>query len=178
MFGPELNVYDFDDTLVQSKGTGSIYIVNKKLNTRVRRDAQDFHDIILKDSEELDLREVESHTGKKLLKHFYKLKQDYKKLGSNGVAICTARSDASAIAVFLNNKKIFGVETVAVGDRFPSGEFATISAVRKKEFLREKIIKRELKILRFYDDNELNCIYAQELKKEFPDVEIHIEHVN
>lgn len=171
----ELNVYDFDDTLIRTEGT--IHLVNNETGERRELHPHEFHEYRLKPHEEFDLSDFDKLVEPTELPHLHKMKADYDRLGPHGVSICTARPDANPVIQLMSTFGMPDIEVVAVGDAAPRGDVGTINSSRKKSYLRSKILQRGLRILRFYDDNADNVNAALSLKGEFPDVEVEAELV-
>lgn len=171
----ELNVYDFDDTLVTTEGT--IHLVNKKTGERRELHPHEFHEYHLQPNEEFDLSDFDKLVNPQALPHLTRMKADYERLGPHGVAICTARPDASPVIDFMGTQGMADVEIVAVGEAKPVGDVGTLNAHRKKSYMKNKILQRGLSILRFFDDNAENCESVASLASDFPDVHIEVEHV-
>lgn len=173
----ELNVYDFDDTLV--KTDGSIYLVNNNTGGRRAISSHEFHEYDLQPHEEYDVSDFDADEliNPTTLPHLAKMKADYQRLGPHGVSICTARPDAGPVIDFMGKHGMADIEIVAVGDPVPRGSVGDINPARKKAYLKNKILQRDLRILRFYDDDESNVQAAQTLVDTFPNVTIEVEHV-
>jgi hypothetical protein len=172
---PELNVYDFDDSLVETKGI--IEILNK--NTGIKREisAHLFHTISLAPHEEFVLDDFNKLLEAKPLPLLDRMKEKYKQLGPMGVSVCTARPEPDAVRDFMIQHGMGDIEIAAVGDAAPRGDVAHINSSRKRKYLRTKILERDLKVLRFFDDNAENCRAALTLKNEFPNIQIEVEQI-
>lgn len=173
----ELNVYDFDDTLVRTEGT--IHLLNTQTGERRELHPHEFHEYELGPDEEFDLSDFGVVINPVKLPHLSRMKSDYARLGPYGVAICTARPSIEEVAKFMAREGMGDIEMVGVGLFQPVkgkgvGEH---NARRKKDYLKGKLQQRKLKVLRFFDDNEMNCAAAKTLAKEFPDVQIEVELV-
>lgn len=176
-FPRELNVYDFDDTLARTEGV--IHLVNTDTGERRELHPHEFHEYELKNNEEFDLSDFGVVINPVTLPHLARMKADYARLGPKGVSICTARPTTDEVVKFITQEGMTGVEVVAVGRFSPIkghgvGEH---NAAKKKEYLKKKIEERNLNILRFFDDNAMNCSAAQSLVQEYPDVVIEVELV-
>ena len=172
----ELNVFDFDDTLVATEGT--IHLINLETDERRELHPHEFHEYRLKPHEHFDLSDFERLKNPVSLPHLQKMKSDYQRLGPHGVSVCTARADAAPVMEFMESQGMPGIEIVAVGDASPTGDVGAINPARKKAYLKSKILERGLRTLRFYDDNIGNVMAARSLASVFPDVTIEVEHVN
>lgn len=179
IFGPaepgELNVYDFDDTLVKTDGT--IRLINKKTGERKELAPHEFHEYQLSDDEDFDLTGFNVLTNPVKLPHLKKMKNDYTRLGKYGVSVCTARPSANEVIDFLAAEGMPDIEVVAVGVFNPKGNLTKINATNKQNYVRSKIKQRKLRVLNFYDDNIANCNAIEKLKDEFPTVKIGVEKV-
>lgn len=171
----ELNVYDFDDSLVETKGI--IEVLNTTTGHKREISAHLFHTVSLESHEEFILEDFNKLLDPKPLPLLDKMKEKYTQMGSKSVSVCTARPEAAAVIEFLTKYGMGDVEVAAVGDAAPRGNVAQINSSRKRKYLRKKILERGLKILRFYDDNAENCRAAQTLQNEFPDVQIEVEQI-
>jgi len=172
----ELNVYDFDDTLVKTEG--SVHLVNNQTGERRDLHPHEFHEYRLKEYEEFDLSDFDKLVEPTELPHLSKMQADYARLGPHGVSICTARPDANPVIEIMATFGMPDIEIVALGDPVPKGNISHLNSSRKKTYLTKKILQRGLKILRFYDDNIDNVSSARTLVNEFPDVQIEIELVS
>lgn len=171
----ELHVYDFDDSLVETKGT--IGILNKDTGTVREIHPSIFHTIDLELNEEFLLESFDNVLDANPLPLLNRMKEVYKRLGPNGVSICTARSSDGLVREFMIQQGMGDIEIAAVGDAAPKGNVEQINSSRKRSYLRKKILQRDLKILYFYDDNAANCHSAMTLQNEFPDVQIVVERI-
>lgn len=177
----ELCVYDFDDTLVKTEG--KIYVVDTETNERTELCPHDFHTYVLKGHEKFDLSDFEKNLKPTPLPHLKKMKKDYSRLGAHGVSICTARPYAGPVIKFISSQGMPDIEIVAVGEISPEDvlgkdhSISEINAGRKKKYIRNKILKGDLKKVTFYDDNIENCSAVRELANEFPEVELTVELV-
>lgn len=171
----ELNVYDFDDTLVRT--AGSIYIVDTDTGEKREITPHEFHEYHLKPNEKFDLTDFGQMVEPIILPHLSKMKADYERLGASGVAICTARPYSGAVIDFIGSQGMPDIEIVAVGDPEPKKDVGKLNAMKKQKYLRKKLKQGNLKILRFFDDNKENCQAAKSLAAEFPDVAIKVEKV-
>ena len=171
----ELNVYDFDDTIVRAEGV--IHLVNKKTGERRELSPQEFQTYDVGKDEQFDLSDFSNLLNPTTLPHFERMKADYQRLGPNGVAICTARPYSDSIIKFMADNGMPDIEIVAVGEPVPTGNVSNANARKKQDYLRNKIAQRNLQILRFFDDNRANCRAAKALAKEFPGVQIEVENV-
>lgn len=176
-FPDELNVYDFDDTLIETDGV--IHLINTVTGEQRELHPHEFHEYELGPDEEFDLTDFTTMVNPIKLPHLSRLKSDYARLGPLGVAICTARPSTYEIEKFMADEGVGDIEMVATGLHSPpkGKPLGKYNARKKKEFLKKKLQQRKLKILRFFDDNELNCTAAQSLVKEFPNVLIEVELV-
>jgi len=172
----ELNVYDFDDTLVTTEGT--IHLVNTETNERRELHPHEFHEYRLEPHEEFDLSDFDKLINPTALPHLARMKADYQRLGPHGVSICTARPDSNPVIAFMSAQGMSDIEIVAIGDVSPRGDVGTLNSSRKKAYLTKKILQRGLRVLRFFDDNLENCEAAKSLAGEFPDVVVEVEHVS
>lgn len=171
----ELNVYDFDDTLVSTDG--SIHIVDNDTGEKRKITPHEFHEYHLKPNEEFDLTDFGRMVKPVILPHLSRMKADYGRLGASGVAICTARPFSKAVIDFISGQGMPDIEIVAVGDPEPKKNVGKLNAAKKQKYLRKKLQSGNIKILRFFDDNEENCQAAEALAAEFPDVKIEVEKV-
>jgi len=172
---PELNVYDFDDSLVKTKGI--IEILNTTTGEKREIPAHEFHTISLEAHEEFVLDDFNKLLEAEPLPLLDRMKEKYKQLGPMGVSVCTARPEAGAVRDFMVQHGMGDIEIAAVGDAAPRGDVAHINSSRKRKYLRTKILQRDLKILRFFDDNAENCRAATTLQNEFPQVQIEVEQI-
>jgi hypothetical protein len=171
----ELHVYDFDDSLVETKGT--IGILDKDTGAVREIKANTFHMVRLALNEEFILETFDNVLNASPLPLLNRMKEVYKRLGPNGVSVCTARSSDGLVRNFMTQQGMGDIEIAAVGDAAPRGDVERINASRKRSYLRKKILQRDLKILFFYDDNTANCESARTLQNEFPNVQITVEQI-
>ena len=171
----ELNVYDFDDTLCRTEGM--VHVINNETGETKDLHPHEFHEYHLQEGEEFDLSDFGVIINPETLPHLERMKADYDRLGPYGVSICTARPSATEVIKFMADCGMPDIEIVAVGTLEPHGDVGNLNALRKQSYLRGKLEQRNLKVLRFFDDNELNIEAAQHLQKEFPNVHMEIELV-
>lgn len=171
----ELHVYDFDDTIVRTDST--IFIVNAQTGERHELHPHEFLKYQLNQDEQFDLSNFHTIKNPTLLPHFEKLKSDYAKLGPNGVAILTARSDATAVRRFLKKHGMGNVVVAAVGIDNPTMDAINMNADNKRKWLKTQLDSRPIGLLSFYDDNDANISAAESLQDEYPDVRFNIKMV-
>jgi hypothetical protein len=171
----ELHVYDFDDTLVSTKG--NIFVLNKNTGVKKQIETHAFHEYHLQEGEVFDITQFNVVIDPKLLPHFYKFQNDYEKYGKNKVAILTARAENQAIYDFLKPYGMDDIRVVAIGDAEPMTDVSVINATRKTAWLRKQLETNPIKFMSFYDDNVANITMAKTLEQEFPDVIFEFELV-
>lgn len=167
-----LIIYDFDDTLVST--TSAVYVKNKNSSSVKELVAHKFYEYELGPDEEFDMSEFEKLNDPELLPLFDDFVNDIKNYGKNSVAILTARYNTVPIKKFLNELGIVGIEIVGVGIKNPSPGDKDVAAGRKKQWIKSQIIKRNLNIVIYFDDNEDNIISAKSLEDEFKNVKFLI----
>ncbi len=170
-----LYVYDFDDTLFETKG--SIHLINTDTGVARKIRFHEFHEYELKPNEKFDMDDFYKIIEPKALPTFEHFKRIYQRMGPKSVAICTARPDAEPIREFMDSLGYTDIEIAALGEANPRGNVGDVNASRKKRWIKDKITTDKLARVEFFDDNLKNVEAVAELQKEFCEVKIKAHHV-
>lgn len=148
----EINVFDFDDTLVRT--SSYVHVTNaagesKSLTPaeyavyeKKRGDVFDFSDFdILKSPEPI------SHM-------LLKLKYSIRNLGIDNVFILTARGVPEPVQNFLDGMGISGIRVIALGNGDPAA---------KAEVIKDEILRRKVRLVKFFDDSPKNVVAVRRL---------------
>jgi hypothetical protein len=158
----EVNVFDFDDTLVKTKS--HIYVTNKKDGTAVKLTPGQYAVYSAKSGDQFDFSDFEDVIEPEPIHHMLmKLKYSVRKLGEENVFILTARGSSGPIRRFLDAEGVGGIRIIALGSGDPQA---------KAEVIRKEIESRGVKIIKFYDDSPKNVAAVKNLRNELPGVQV------
>ena len=158
----EVNVFDFDDTLVKTKS--HIYVTNKKDGTSSKLTPGQYAVYSPKPGDHFDFSDFEDVIEPEPIHHMLmKLKYSVKKLGEENVFILTARGTPGPIRRFLEAEGVGGIRIIALGSGDPRA---------KAEVIRKEVESRGVKIVKFYDDSPKNVAAVKDLRNELPGVQV------
>jgi len=84
-----------------------------------------------------------------------KLKYSIRNLGVDNVFILTARGAAEPIRMFLEEMGVSGIDIIALGNSDPQS---------KAEVIKDEILMRDVKLVKFYDDSFKNIAAVKALR--------------
>jgi len=158
----EVNVFDFDDTLVKTKS--HIYVTNKKNGTSDKLTPGQYAVYSARPGDEFDFSDFEQVIEPEPIHHMLmRLKYAVKKLGEENVFILTARGQSAPIRRFLEAEGVGGIRIVALGSGDPQA---------KAEVIRREVESRGVKVVKFYDDSPKNVAAVKNLRSDLPGVQV------
>ena len=151
----EINVFDFDDTLVKTKS--HIYVTDFR-GKSFSLTPQEYAVYEPKPGDSFDFSDFEDVRSPTLISHMIlKLFYSIKTLGRQNVFILTARGAGEPIRKFLEGIGIMGADVVALGDSNPFAKSAVI---------KDEILRRGVNIVKFFDDSPKNIMAVRSLRKD------------
>jgi hypothetical protein len=156
----EVNVFDFDDTLVKTKS--HIYLTTVQGESIVLTPTE-YAVYDSQPGDKFDYSDFEHVKSPSPIMHMLlKLRYAIRNLGSQNVFILTARGAADPIRMFLEEMGVSGVDIVALGTSDPQA---------KADVIRDEILTRGIKLVKFYDDSFKNIAAVKDLRNdpELPD---------
>lgn len=156
----EVNVFDFDDTLVKTKS--HIYLTTAR-GEQVALTPGEYAVYEPKPGDTFDYSDFERVSDPSPITHMLlKLRYAIRTLGIQNVFILTARGAAEPIRMFLEEMGISGIDVVALGNSDPYA---------KAEIIKDEILSRGVKLVKFYDDSYKNIAAVKALRhdEDIPD---------
>lgn len=151
----EVNVFDFDDTLVHT--TSHIYLTTRDGKSAKMTPAE-YAVYDPQPGDEFDFSDFQQVISPQPISHMIlKLQYAIRGLGPDNVFILTARGSAEPIERFLNGLGISGIRVVALGDSNPQ---------RKADVIRDEIVDRGVQIVKFFDDSAKNIAAVRALRRD------------
>lgn len=151
----EVNVFDFDDTLVHT--TSHIYLTTRD-GRSVKMTPAEYAVYEPQPGDEFDFSDFQQVISPQPINHMIlKLQYAIRSLGPDNVFILTARGSAEPIERFLDSLGVRGIRIVALGDSNPQ---------RKADVIRDEIVERGVKLIKFYDDSAKNIAAVRELRRD------------
>lgn len=151
----EVSVFDFDDTLVHT--TSHIYLTTSD-GRSVKLTPAEYAVYDAQPGDEFDFSDFQQVISPKpISRMILKLQYAIRALGPDNVFILTARGSAEPVERFLSGLGIDGIRVVALGDSNPQ---------RKADVIRDEILDRGAKIIRFYDDSAKNVQAVRDLRRD------------
>lgn len=151
----EVNVFDFDDTLVHT--TSHIYLTTRD-GKNVKMTPAEYAVYDPQPGDEFDFSDFQQVVSPQPISHMIlKLKYAMRNLGPDNVFILTARGAAEPIQRFLEGLGISGIRIVALGDSNPQ---------RKADVIRDEILERNVQLVKFYDDSAKNIAAVRALRRD------------
>lgn len=151
----EINVFDFDDTLVKTKS--HIYLTTEK-GEQIALTPAEYAIYEQKPGDTFDYSDFEQVKSPSPIVHMLlKLKYAIRNLGSENVFILTARGVADPIRMFLEEMGVSGIDIVALGNSDPYA---------KVDVIRDEILTRDVKIVKFFDDSFKNIAAVKDLRND------------
>jgi hypothetical protein len=162
----KLRVFDFDDTLVQTKS--NIYITHKDGKKEKLTPGQ-YASYQAKDGDEFDFSDFTKVQHPKIIKgYFGLLKRMTDAPGSRSVYILTARSAYKPVYDFIKDSGIKNVYVVALGDSNPES---------KADWIEDRVKKDGYDDVFFVDDAPKNVEAVKKRLKKYPNVKQRIQQV-
>jgi FMN phosphatase YigB (HAD superfamily) len=164
--GREINVFDFDDTLVKTRS--HVYLTTSD-GRHVKLTPAQYAVYEEQPGDVFDFSDFQAVTDPSPISHMLlKLKYAIQSLGLQNVFVLTARSAGEPISKFLEAIGIEGIRIVALGNSDPEA---------KADVIRDEVMRRKIDIVKFYDDSIKNVQAVRRLKHELPKVRIMSVHV-
>lgn len=163
--GKKLRVFDFDDTLVQTKS--NIYITHKdgKKSTLTPGEYAVYEP---KEGDEFDFSDFQKVNDPQEIKGVTNLlKTIVKAVGERVVCILTARSAYKPVKDYLHDIGLDGIFVAALGSSDPQ---------HKADWIEDKI-KKGFDDIFFIDDSHKNVEAVSKLKEKYPNIKMKVQHV-
>jgi hypothetical protein len=163
--GKKLRVFDFDDTLVQTKS--NIYITHKdgKKSTLTPGEYAVYEP---KEGDEFDFSDFQKVNDPQEIKGVTNLlKTIVKAVGERVVCILTARATYKPIIDYLHDIGLDGIFVAALGSSDPQ---------HKADWIEDKI-KKGFNDIFFIDDSHKNVEAVSKLKEKYPNIKMKVQHV-
>ena len=160
----KLRVFDFDDTLVQTKS--NIYITHKdgKKSTLTPGEYAIYEP---KEGDKFDFSDFESVKRPQEIKGVTRLLKNIIRVGDSDVVILTARSAYRPVKDYLKDVGIDNIFVVALADSDPQ---------KKADWIEDKI-KKGVNDVFFIDDSHKNVAAVKALSKKYPKISLKVRHV-
>lgn len=172
-------VFDYDDTLVRSRDTNMIKVVNKTDGSLIKELFLDqYPSYSLKANESIDYSDFENGyddlEGVAVIQDIWdRFVARIEAFGAPRTVILTARINPRPVESFLDFKGVTGVIVNAVGSTLTDTNTTKINALNKKNFIKTKLLDElGADYVEFYDDNRLNIQRAKELRADYPEATI------
>jgi len=149
----EVNIFDFDDTLVKTKS--HIYLTTRD-GEFVALTPGEYAVYDPQPGDTFDFSDFEQVKSPTPISHMLlKLHYAIRNLGPANVFILTARGHAEPIRIFLEEMGVSGIDIIALGDSNPQAKAAVI---------RDEILSRGVKLVKFFDDSSKNVAAVKALR--------------
>lgn len=160
----KLRVFDFDDTLVQTKS--HIYVTHKdgKKSTFTPGEYAIYEP---KDGDKFDFSDFQKVNQPQEIKGVTRLLKNILRVGGSDVVILTARSAYKPVKDYLKDIGVDKVFVVALADSDPQ---------KKADWIESKI-KSGVKDVFFIDDSHKNVQAVKSLSKKYPNISLKVRHV-
>lgn len=160
----KLRVFDFDDTLVQTKS--HIYVTHKS-GKKSKLTPGEYAVYEEKPSDEFDFSDFQSVKQPQEIKGVTRLLKNIVRVGGADVFILTAREAYKPVKDYLNDIGLNNIYVVALGDADPQ---------KKADWIEEKI-KDGVNDVYFIDDSHKNIQAVKGLEKKYPNISLKVRHV-
>lgn len=160
----DLYIFDFDETLVSTKG--KVFIVNNLTNERKEIKHHDYVHYDLLENESFDVSEFDEVIDPTINEELMKMLRE----NSHRAVILTARDKSEPVKEYLLNAQSIDVPVNAVGVYKPGKQSNVVNAKRKRIWIQKAIEKGKYTHITFWDDNDLNINEVNKLKDTFPNV--------
>jgi FMN phosphatase YigB (HAD superfamily) len=160
----KLRVFDFDDTLVQTKS--NIYVKHKdgKDSTLTPGEYAIYEP---KDGDKFDFSDFEKVKQPQEIKGVTRLLKNIVRVGGSEIVILTARAAYKPIKNYLSDIGLDNLFVVALADSDPQ---------KKADWIEDKI-KGGVKDVFFIDDSHKNVAAVKALSKKYPNISLKVRHV-
>ena len=161
----KLRVFDFDDTLVQTKSF--IYITHSD-GKKSKLTPGEYAIYEPKDGDQYDFSDFEQVKQPQEIKGVTKLLKTVARAeGERKVVILTARSAYKPVKDYLQDIGLEGIYVVALASNDPQ---------HKADWIEDKI-KRGYNDVFFIDDSHKNIVAVNKLKDKYPNIKMKVSHV-
>ncbi len=151
----EVNVFDFDDTLVRT--TSSVYLTTHD-GRSVKLTSHEFMEYDQQPGDQFDFSDFQQVINPTPIAHMVlKLQYAIRSLGHDNVFVLTARDNATPIRDFLSELGVDGIRVLALGNSDPLAKAAVI---------KNEILSRDVKLVRYYDDAPKYLVAVRNLKQD------------
>lgn len=163
--GKKLRVFDFDDTLVQTK---SFIYVKHKDGKKSKLTPGEYAVYEPKEGDDFDFSDFQKVNDPQEIKGVTNLlKRIVNAAGERTVAILTARSAYKPVKDYLEDIGLSGIYVAALGSSDPQD---------KADWIEDKI-KRGFNDVFFIDDSHKNVKAVEALKDKYPNIKMSVQHV-
>ena len=163
--GKKLRVFDFDDTLVQTKS--HIYVKHSDGKTSTLTPGE-YAVYEPKEGDDFDFSDFQKVNDPQEIKGVTNLlKTIVKAVGERVVCILTARSAYKPIRDYLHDIGLDGIFVAALGSSDPQ---------HKADWIEDKI-KKGFDDIFFIDDSHKNVEAVSKLKEKYPNIKMKVQHV-
>ena len=160
----KLRVFDFDDTLVQTKS--NIYIKHKD-GKDSKLTPGEYAIYEPKKDDKFDFSDFEKVKQPQEIKGVTRLLKNVVRVGGSEVVILTARSAYKPVKDYLQDIGLEGIYVVALASNDPQD---------KADWIESKI-KDGVNDIFFIDDSHKNVSAVKELSKKYPNISLKVKHV-
>ncbi len=162
--GKKLRVFDFDDTLVQTKS--NIYITHKD-GKKSKLTPGEYAIYEPKEGDKFDFSDFEKVKQPQEIKGVTRLLKNIARVGGSQIVILTARSAYKPVKDYLSDIGLDKLYVVALADSDPQ---------KKADWIEDKI-KSGVKDVFFIDDSHKNVAAVKALSKKYPNISLKVRHV-
>lgn len=157
----EVNVFDFDDTLVRTNSRIYLKTEDGEIDALTPHEYATYEP---QPGDTFDFSDFEDVLNPEPIMHMLlKIRLAIRDLGNENVFVLTARGYDEPIRKFLESVGVKGIRIVALGTSDPEA---------KAETIRQEIRSRNLNTVKFYDDSAKNIAAVKGIRDEFPGVQI------
>jgi len=160
----KLRVFDFDDTLVQTKS--NIYIKHKD-GKESKLTPGEYAIYEPKEGDKFDFSDFEKVKQPQEIKGVTRLLKNIVRVGGSEIVILTARAAYKPIKDYLSDIGLDKLFVVALADSDPQ---------KKADWIEDKI-KGGVKDVFFIDDSHKNVAAVKALSKKYPNISLKVRHV-
>jgi hypothetical protein len=160
----KLRVFDFDDTLVQTKS--NIYIKHKD-GKESKLTPGEYAVYEPKEGDKFDFSDFEKVKQPQEIKGVTRLLKNIVRVGGSEIVILTARAAYKPIKNYLSDIGLDNLFVVALADSDPQ---------KKADWIEDKI-KSGVKDVFFIDDSHKNVAAVKSLSKKYPNISLKVRHV-
>lgn len=160
----KLRVFDFDDTLVQTKS--HIYI-NHKDGKSSKLTPGEYAVYEPKEGDKFDFSDFEKVKQPQEIKGVTRLLKNIARVGDSEIVILTARAAYKPVKQYLEDIGLKNIFVAALASNDPQD---------KAKWIEDKI-KSGVKDVFFIDDSHKNISAVKELSKKYPNISLKVRHV-